>query len=165
MRKEDVYRYFSQFLEPHPSDIKEWVAGIDKLLCGNGCKIDAKIKESENSAVFTYTFRKNNKRVCRIHMGADGCSAAPYGHHFAYGSSILAELPEGMLDRMSYAHQCSGCATKRPDLVTHSFRYTHKGKPYNVCQHEGFKFSLDKAEERDLLEKWLGLELAAVRQN
>jgi hypothetical protein len=162
MKKEEVYRHFNQFLEPHPAMIKEWIIGIDRLLCGNGCKTDAKISEADNSAVFTYTFRKNNKRVCRIFMGADGCKAAPYGHHFAYGEGILAELPENMLDEMSNAHQCGGCSTKRPDLVTHSFRYAHKGKPYNVCQHVGFEFSLEKSEVRDLLEKWLGMELAAA---
>jgi hypothetical protein len=163
MRKEEVYQHFSQFLEPHTPEIREWLTGIDKLLCGNGCKIDAKIKDT--TAMFIYTFRKNGKRVCRIFMGADGCKAAPYGHHFAYGEGILAELPENMLDEMSNAHQCGGCSTKRPDLVTHSFRYTHKGKAYNVCRHDGFTFSLGNADERDLIEKWLELELAAVREN
>jgi hypothetical protein len=164
MRKAEIYQHFNQLLDPYPTDIKDWIIGIDKLLCGSGCKIDAKIKGSDNSAMFTYTFRKNNKRVCRIHMGEEGCKAAPYGHHFAYGESILTELPESMLDEMTKSGQCSGCSTKRPDLVTHSFRYTHKGKSYSGCQHEGFAFSLDKAGERELLEKWIAMELAAVRE-
>jgi hypothetical protein len=101
--------------------------------------------------------------VCRIYIGEEGCRMFPYGHHFTYSNSILAKLPESMLAHMSDGrHECSGCAAKRPDLVTHSFRHTHEGKSYNRCKHQGYEFSLDKAEERELLKEWLELELACL---
>jgi hypothetical protein len=85
----------------------------------------------------------------------------PYGNHFNYSNSVLTKLPENMLAHMSDGrHECSGCASKRPDLVTHSFRHTHNGKSYNRCKHAGYEFSLDNAEERELLREWLELELA-----
>jgi len=171
MKKADVLQKFHLFLEPLPNDIKNWITDIDKLLCGSGCKIDAhhavslqkshlKAKDSETNIVFTYTFRKSGNRVCRIYIGEEECRVFPYGNHFTYSDSILTKLPESMLDNMSDGScECSGCATKRPDLVTHSFRHTHKGKSYNRCKHAGYEFLLDKAEERELLREWLEMEL------
>ena len=171
MKKTDVYQKFYQFLEPLPTDIKKWITDIDKLLCDGGCKIDAfyaislkkqiKSKDSEKNIVFLYTHRKNNNRICKIYIGEEGYRVFPYGHHFTYSDSILTKLPESMLDNISDgSYECSGCSTKRPDLVTHSFRHTHKGKSYNRCKHEGYEFPIDKAEERELLKEWLEMELA-----
>jgi integrase len=172
MKKADIEQKFKSFLEPLEADIKNWITDIDKLLCGSGCKIDAhhavslqknhlKLKDCETNILFTYTSRKNDNRVCKIYIGEEGCRVFPYGHHFIYSNSILVKLPESMMDNISDGScECSGCATKRPDLVTHSFRHTHKGKLYNRCKHAGYEFSLDKAQERELLKEWLEMELA-----
>ena len=166
MKKSNVYEYFNRLIDPHPAEIKDWIVGVDKFLTENGCKIDAltNTPNTGTGVVFTYTYRQNNKRICRIYMGAEGCKAFPYGHHFVYDNSILTELPESMLDAMSYGeNECTGCATKRPDLITHSFRYTHKSKSYNKCRRFGFGFSLDNADERELLNKWIEMELLCAR--
>jgi len=172
MKKAEIEQKLNSFLEPFPADIKNWIIDINQFLCGSGCKIDAhhahslqknhlKAKDCEANIVLTYTSRKNNNRVCRIYIGDEGCRVFPHGHHFTYSNSILKKLPESMLDSMSDgSSECNGCSTKRPDLVTHSFRHTHKGKSYNKCQHSGYEFSLDKAEERELLKEWLEMELA-----
>jgi hypothetical protein len=171
MKKAEIYQNFHLFLEPLPTDIKNWIADIDKHLCDSGCKIDAhhavslqkshlKSKDSEAKITFTYTSRKSGNKVCRIYIGEEGCRVFPFGHHFTYSNSILTKLPESMMDNISDGRcECSGCSTKSPDLVTHSFRHTHKGKSYNRCQHSGYEFSFDKAEERELLREWLDMEL------
>jgi hypothetical protein len=167
--KKPISEKFNTFIEPLSADIKDWLTDIDKLLCGGGCKIDShhavslekshlKAKDSETNITFTYS--KSGSRICRIYIGGEGCRVFPYGHHFAHSNSILAKLPESMLDTMSDGrHECSGCSTKRPDLVTHSFRHSHKGKSYNRCLHQGYEFSLDNAEERKLLKEWIKTEL------
>jgi hypothetical protein len=176
MKKADIKQKFQQFTEPLPTDIRNWITDIDKRLCSSDCKIEAhhavsleknhlKAKDCETNILFTYTSRESGNRVCRIYIGREGCRVFPFGHHFTYSNSILTKLPENMLDNISDGkHECSGCAAKRPDLVTHSFRHTHKGKSYNRCKHQGYEFSIDKAEERELLfellGEWLELELA-----
>jgi len=163
MKKADIYQYFHLLLAPHPSEIAGWMKDTDQFLCENGCKLDAKLGNAGESILITYTHRKSDKRICRIYIGQEGCKVFPYGHHFARDNNILSLLPENMLDAMSdNGRECTGCATKRPDLITHSFRFTHKGKVYNRCRHEGFGFAPNTPDERALLTQWLELEIACV---
>jgi len=163
MKKMDMEQHVNRLLAFHPVEIKEWIAFADGLLRDNGCKIDAKLGDADASILLTYASRRSQKRVCRISIGEEGCKAFPYGHNFACNNTILPSLPETMLDAMSDGkHECTGCATKRPDLITHSFRYMHKGRSYNRCRHHGFGFSLEDAEKRVWLSKWLAMEVACV---
>jgi len=163
MKKADIYQYFHAFLAPHPVEIAGWMKDTDQFLCENGCKLDAKPGSSGESILMTYTHRKSDKRICRLYLGREGCKAFPYGNSFAHEDSILPHLPEYMLDAISAAgRDCTGCATKRPEIITHSFRFTHKGKAYNKCRHEGFGFPLDNAAERTLLTQWLEKEIACM---
>lgn len=156
MSKKD--EIFNEFVNQQKPDIRDWIIDIDTLLTRD-CRAIGEIKNEMGK--ITYISRISNKKVCELYMGIEDCKAFPYGRHFANDDNILACLPESMLDAMVYDnYECTGCASKRPDLVRHSFRFTHKGENYNRCQHKGFGFSLDKAEERKIIEKWIIMELA-----
>lgn len=156
MKKEEVITNFNTLVNQQPLEIKDWIINTDRLLTDNGCKIS-----SNGRGVFTYTSRKTNLRVCIIQMGDEGSKAFPYGRHFANDDNILNCLTESMLGSLSDGkNECTGCATKRPDLVGHNIRYTLRGKTYRRCHHKGFGFTLDNAEERKIIEKWLLMELA-----
>jgi len=38
-------------------------------------------------------------------------------------------------------------------------KFAHNGEDFEGCRFVGFNFSLDNAAERDLLEKWIELEV------
>ena len=163
MKKAEISQRFHSLLAPYPAEIKEWLVRTDAFLCENGCKTDAKADADGTSLLITYTHRKSDKRVCRLSFAPDGCKAYPYGYNFAHDNNILSLLPESMLDALAEGgRDCTGCATKRPDLVTHSFRFTHNGMAYNKCRHEGFGFAPDTPDGRALLTQWLEMELACV---
>lgn len=152
---------FNLFLAPHPPEIRAWITRIDKLLEDNGCSAKGEINNFNSNIVFTYTSRITGKDVCKIHMGIEGCKAYPYGRHLNGEENILKSLPESMQGcLLDGKHQCTGCATKRPDLVEHNVRYTLDGKAYRRCWNKGFGYPLNGADERGAIEKWIIMELA-----
>jgi hypothetical protein len=152
---------FDMYLNPHPPEIKEWVINIDKELTDRGCKVLGRIN-NDWSVSFSYIPKGCKKGVCSIIIGVEGCMAAPYGTHFRNEDNMLSRLPDYMIEAMSdYKYECTGCGERRPDLRTECHtHYTHKGKSYRRCNRYGFDFSLNKAEERDLLKQWIMMELA-----
>lgn len=152
---------FNLFLNPHPAEIKEWIIGMDKFLIDNNCKLSSEINNFNLNIILTYTSRTTNKDICKISMGIEGCKAFVYGRHFANEDNILPHLTDSMLDILTDGrHECTGCATKRPDLVEHNIRYTLNEKSYRRCRGKGFGFPLNKAEVREIIDKWIVMELA-----
>ena len=150
---------FNELVNLQPSDIKNWIISVDKLLTGGGCKVTV-----DNKGNFTYTSKQSNKIVCRITMGESGCSIRPNTNNATNSNNIAAVFPENMLDTMRNARGCGGCAKKNPNFVQcgHGgpYKFTHNGENFEGCRFVGFNFSLDNAAERNLLEKWIECELA-----
>jgi hypothetical protein len=155
---------FNLFLNPNPPEIKRWIENMNKFLCANGCSSDYAVGNA--GITFTYTSRKNRfNKVCKIYIGHDGCKAYPYGRNFQYENNILPHLPEHMLDAMSDgSNECTGCASRNPDWCGHGggFKHTHKEKSFRRCRLHGYGFSLENKTERDLIEKWLEIEVTAA---
>lgn len=74
------------------------------------------------------------------------------------------KLPENMLNIMRNARGCGGCAKKNPNFVEckHGgpYQFTHENEKFESCRFVGFNFALDDVANRDLLTKWLEMELA-----
>ncbi len=153
------------FLNPHTQKIREWVIDMDKYLIDNGCSVTFEINNFNSNIIFIYTSRRTNEKICKISIGIEGCKAFPYGRHFASENNILSYLPENMLGPLTDGkNRCTGCASKRPDLVDHNIRYTLNGTSYARCHGKGFGYSLDKADEREVIEKWVEMELEWSRE-
>lgn len=151
---------FNLFLNPHPQEIREWIISMDNFLTTNGCSVTSEINNFNSNLILTYTSRRTKEKICKISMGIEGCKVFPFGGHFACEDNIIKYLPENMLTPLTDGkHECTGCATKRPDLVEHNIRYTINGKSYRRCHGQGFGFTLEKTEERELVEKWIMMEI------
>ncbi|MCL2421196.1 MAG: hypothetical protein FWD03_05000, partial [Defluviitaleaceae bacterium] len=154
----------SDFANAQPSEIRDWVVDIEKLLIDNGCKISCFFLSNTNGdGSFSYTSKKGKKTVCRIAMGVQGSLIEIRGNHFANEKNILPELPERMLDIVK-SGRCGGCAERNSSFVNcrHGgpFKFTYNGEQLERCAFGGYVFPLDNAADRSLIKKWLEMELA-----
>jgi len=150
---------FNELINLQPSDIRDWLIFADKLLIDSGCKAAV-----DNKGNFTYTSKKSNKIVCRITISEHGCTIRPNTINATDSSNMAAQFPENMLDVMRDARGCGGCAKKNPNFVEcgHGgpYKFAHNGEDFEGCRFVGFNFSIENAAERNLLEKWIELEVS-----
>ena len=150
---------FNTLVHLNPSEIKDWIIRMDKLLISSGCK--ATVDDKGN---FTYTSKQNKKIVCRITMGEAGCTVRPNTNYANNSSNIKAKLPDDMLSIMRNVRGCGGCAKKNPNFIQckHGgpFLFSHNSENFESCRFVGFNFMVDEPSYRDFLEKWLEIELA-----
>ena len=159
----------NEYANTQPPEIKEWVVGLDELLT-QSCKVTGEVRYFLCDGIFTYTSRKTKKVICKIDLRAKNSSATPNVNHFESSNDILNHFTEFMLDTMRRNHKhCGNCSKLNiPDFVKcpygkgEPYRLSCKGEDFELCQHYGFEFSIDNAEERDVLRKWIELELSDI---
>jgi len=158
-----------EYANTQPSDIKEWAIGLDELLT-QSCKVTGEVRYFLCDGIFTYTSQKTKKVICKIDLRAKNSSVTPNVNHFENSNDILNHFTEFMLDTMRSKHKnCGNCSKLNiPDFVKCPYgkgephRLSCKGEDFELCQHYGFEFSLDNEKERNVLRKWIELELAWV---
>jgi len=156
-----------EYANTQPPDIKEWVICLDKLLA-QSCKVTGEVRYFLCDGIFTYTSRKTKKVICKIDLRAKKSSATPNVNHFENSNDILNHFTEFMLDTMKSKHKnCGNCSklntpvfVKCPYGKGEPHRLSCKSEDFELCQHYGFEFSIDNEKERNVLRKWIELELA-----
>lgn len=152
-----------EFVGSQGSEIRDWILSMDKLLTDGGCKTIGDIGNFAANGSFAYISRKDKRTICKIDLRISGCEVRPQGNHLANPDNILIELPEIMLDSMKSGKVCGICAENDPNFIhcKHGgpFKFTHDGVYYERCRFDGFRFALNGAAEREVLKKWIELEL------
>ena len=154
----------SEFANSQPIEIRDWVVDIEKLLMENGCRISCFFLSNTNGdGSFSYISQKGKKTVCRIAMGITGCLIEIRGNHFVNENNILPELPEEMLSVVK-SGGCGDCAANNPNFKScrHGgpIKFIYNGEDLERCAFGGYVFELNDQKKRELLKKWLELELA-----
>ena len=155
-----------EYANTQPPDIKKWVIDLDELLT-RSCKVTGEIRYFLCDGIFTYTSRKTKKVICKIDLRAKNSSVTPNVNHFGNSNDILNHFTEFMLDTMRSRHKnCGNCSEQNiPNFMKCPYgkgephRFSYKGEDFELCQYYGFEFSLDNEEERNVLRKWIELEL------
>jgi len=151
--------HISEFINPQPQEIKDWVLYMDAYLTRSGCKAEGEANNFTGGGYFSYTSRKTKKTVCRFDMGIWGCSINLKGNHLSEAANIIAELPESMVARMMTNDR--GCAAEgTPKCQQERYRFLYNGETHYRCRYAGFTFALDNPAERELIQKWIAYELA-----
>jgi len=149
---------FNELVNQQSPGIKEWFINLHKLLIDNGCKFT-------NDTKRTFTYRKNKRMICKIKIDKDGCSIRPNTTHIANSKAVIANLTEDMFNSMKGGRGCGRCAENDPNFVhcAHGgpYKFTYNNEEFERCRYFGFNFPLDDAKERELLKKWIELELVA----
>ena len=93
-----------------------------------------------------------------------------YGEDMLHVSKMqkYKHLTEFMLDTMRSKHRnCGNCSklnnqnfVKCPYGTGEQHKFSHKGEDFELCQYNGFEFILNNETERNVLRKWIELELA-----
>lgn len=156
----------AEYANTQPPEIKEWVIDLDKLLT-QSCKVAGEVRHSLCDGIFTYTSRETKKIICKIDLRAKNSAVIPSANHFEGSSNILYDLSEDMLNAMRRKNR--GCKTcqeyNNPIFVKcpyggEPFRFSHKGEDFELCRFMGFEFAINSTKEREVLRKWIELELA-----
>ena len=155
------------YANTQPPEIKNWIIDLDKLLTQT-CKVAGRAQYFLCGGVFDYTSLKTKKLVCKINLLARNCTLIPNVSHFEDSSNnILGELTESMFNAMRSRNKaCRACSElNTPDFVQcmHGgtpHQFIHKGEDFELCRFGGFEFSLNNTSEREVLRKWIELELA-----
>jgi len=154
-----------------PPEIKEWVINLDKLLTQT-CKVVGRTQYSLCGGVFEYTSLKTKKLVCKINLFARSCTIVPGANHFEVSNIILDELTENMFNVMRSRNKaCRDCSDLNKPIFVQCMhggtphRFIHESEDFELCRFMGFEFSLNNADERNVLRKWIELELALPCQN
>ena len=152
MSKKD--EMFSKLVGQQPPEVKDWILDMDKFLTDGGCKSSMDAKNT-----FTYTSKKSKKMVCKISIDPSGCTIRPNTNC----GDLAIDFPEIMLAEMRGGRGCGTCAEKNPDFVQcrHGgpFELAYNGEKFQRCRYYGFNFSADNAIVREVLKKWIELEL------
>jgi len=153
-----------EFANSQPPEIRDWIIDVEKLLIDNGCKISCFFLSNTNGdGSFSYVSPKGKKTVCRIAMGVAGSLVEIRGNHFNNERTILPELPENMLDVVK-SDKCGKCAEGNPNFIScrHGgpFKFAYNGENLERCAFGGYIFKLDNPTERELIKKWLKMELS-----
>jgi len=153
----------SEFANPQPPEIRDWVVNLEKHLIENGCKISCfSLSSTTGGGSFSYVSRKNKKTVCSINMGILGCEISIHGNHFSNERNILAELPENMLNFIKIGRSVCGKMQEPNFKCKHGgqFKFIHGGETFEICKWGGFNFALDSESDLELYNKWIDMELA-----
>ena len=149
---------FNELINFHPPAVKDWLIEMDKLLMDSGCK--AAVDSKGN---FTYTAKQTKKIICRITIKETGCLIRPNTSNVTSANSIAPKLPENMLNIMRSTRGCGGCEKKNPNFIQCShggpYRLTYENEDFESCRYVGFNFEIEDASNRNVLKKWIELEL------
>jgi hypothetical protein len=156
-----------EYVNTQPPELKKWVIELDELLV-KSCKVVGEVQYFLCAGIFVYSSRITKQRVCKIDLRAKNSSVIPNVSHFENSSNILNEFTENMLDTMRSKNQnCRNCSklnnpvfVKCPSGSGEPHRFSYKGEDFELCRHYGFEFLLNNAEDREVLKKWIELELA-----
>ncbi|MCL2188980.1 MAG: hypothetical protein FWC16_08685 [Defluviitaleaceae bacterium] len=155
--------YVSQYINTQSSEIIDWLTDINKLLLDNNCRVDGDTINFGCGAFFTYTSRKSKKKICKIELGVAGCTIQLWGNHLAAPNNILFDLTENMKTVAKNGRPCGACASNDPNFIRctrgGAYKYKVDDKHYERCCFHSFCFQTDDAYERELLTKWIKLEL------
>jgi hypothetical protein len=141
-----------------PPDIRKWLIKLDGFLINNGC---AATGDGGGIITIAYTSGKSKKWVCKLYFGVTGCRIRPNVNYIRRTSNAALDLPETMLQVLR-DKCCTNCYGDEPCTHGGAFRFTQNGEDFAGCRsphHEGYKFTLENAEDRKTVMKWLGLEL------
>jgi len=153
----------SEFASSQSLEIRDWIIDIEKLLVNKGCKISCFFLSNTNGdGSFSYISQKGKKTVCRVAMGVTGSLVEIRGNHFINKQNILPELPENMLSVVK-SGRCGRCAEGNPNFKScrHGgpFKFTYNGENLERCAFGGYVFKLNNSMERELIKRWIEMEL------
>lgn len=105
--------------------------------------------------------------VCKLYILREGCFITPGLNHLGSQNNIFDILPDEIINIIiaKQERECGWCAHSRrdPNLIQcHPgcpLKIIHKGKEYIKCRYAEFKIPLDTASNRELIKKWLEMEL------
>jgi len=168
----------SEYANAQQPEIKEWITNIETLLINNGCTIIHSI----GGPPFTFVKRNTNitqGMVCIIYMGITGCFITTGVNHLSNPNSIISMLPNDMVDIIKSGSESGKfnieqCNRRSGSMSFARFTFTHEGKEYEGCRHAGlrcqfsgvkcrftgFRFDLSDPNVRELMTKWIEMELA-----
>jgi len=156
----------SEFIKAQPPEIIKWIMDVDKYLKDCGCKLSHSMGGDE----FTYTKRSTGimkGRVLRIHIGIGGCFGTPGINHLKYSNNILGVLPDHIVDMVANktnpTHGTCGHCIKGDFISTCKnggrLQFNYRGEDIVRCRFTSFRIPLDNAEYRELVRKWIEMEL------
>lgn len=159
-------KHINEYVNAQSPEIRKWIREMDEFLTGSGCTVIDNLGDE-----FIYSKRKIKSRigmVCKIYMDITGCFITPGINHLKNPNNIVSMLPDEIVDLMKARteRECGWCAYSRrnPDFIQCRpgcpFKFTYKGEEYIKCRYAEFKISLEHAENRELIRKWLEMELA-----
>jgi len=156
----------TEYVNTQPSDIKEWVIGLDELL-SQSCKVTGELRYFLCDGIFTYTSRKTKNVICKIDLRAKNSSVIPNVNHFEKSNVILNQFTDSMLNMMrSKNRNCKNCSelnspnfVKCPHGGGFPYRFSYKDEDFELCKYNGLEFLLDNEATRRVLSKWIELEL------
>ncbi|MDR0325806.1 MAG: hypothetical protein LBI19_06920 [Oscillospiraceae bacterium] len=149
-------------VDTQPPELQRWLIELDGLLLSNGCLATG---EKSGDIIFAYTSKKSKKWVCKFYFGVTGYRIRPNVDFIRRANSAAWELPETML-RVLRDKCCTSCYGGQPCTHGGAFMFTQNGEDFAGCRsphHEGYKFTLENAEDREAIMKWIGLELGIHR--
>jgi len=175
VKYETDIRDFVNALQP---EIKEWILNINTYLLNNGCKL---IQGMGGGPPFTYV-KKNMTvtfgTVCVIEADMTGCFVYPGFNHLGNPDSIVNSLPDYMFDIMkgldiSNRYEIEQCNRFSGDKEYARYTFIRNGKEYEGCRHAGlrcqysgkkcrftgYRFNFSDKIVRDLMMKWIAMEL------
>lgn len=145
-------------VDTQPPDIRKWLLETDRLLLDSGCNATG---EKSGDITIAYTSKKSKKWVCKFYFGVTGYRIRPNVNYMRGDGSAVFELPETML-RVIRDKRCTNCYGDQPCTHGGAFRFTQNGEDFAGCRsphNDGYKFTLDNAEDRQALRKWIEQEL------
>jgi len=162
----------AEYVNTQPLDIKEWVIDLDETL-SQYCKATGELRYFLCDGVFTYTSRKTKNVICKIYLRAKNSSVIPNANHFEKSNDILNQLTDTMINTMRNKHKnCGNCSElNKPYFIKcpygggEPYRFTLNGEDFELCRHNGFEFLLNNGAERNVLRKWIEMELHQVNSN
>jgi len=156
-----------EYANTQPPEIREWIINLDELLI-QSCKVVGETQYSLCAGIFVYTSRITKQRICKIDLRAKNSFIIPSANHIKKSINILNDFSKNMLDIMRRKNRnCKTCsAINNPVFVKCPYgkgephRFSYKDEDFELCQFGGFEFSLSNADEREVIKKWIELELA-----
>jgi hypothetical protein len=164
-----------EYANAQSQEIKEWIIKTNELILKNGGKL---IQEMGGGPSYTYIKRGKTVSyglICKIELFITGAFICPGVNHLENPGSIINLLPDNMAAMIK-----SGDDNTRfnPEQCIRGwdfarFAFTHKGVEYEGCRHAGhrcqfsgkkcrftgFSFDLSEPNVRNLITKWIEMEL------
>jgi hypothetical protein len=168
------------FAGAQPPEIREWLLTLNELLLNKRCKM---IQGMGGGPPFTYARRNTTVTegmVCIIETDATGCFISPGVNHISNPNSIINMLPDNMVEMVKSGEETEKfdieqCHRKSGNMSFARFSFTQNGKEYEGCRHAGhrcqyagkkcrftgFRFDLAEPTVRELMMKWVEMEVMA----